>query len=67
MKLYIEKTEMRSAGILRDAFAVVDEEGRLASMGYPSRYLAAKVRDELVDEIADYEIGKGKRPQRKKG
>ena len=60
MKLYIQKKEVRAGGMLQDAFVVVDETGFAVSVPMPSRYYANKVRQELVDELDDYEIGKGK-------
>lgn len=64
MKLYIDRVEFRSGGMLREGYAVVDENGKAVSLPKPSRYLADKERAELVAEIADYERGTGRRPNR---
>lgn len=63
MKLYIEQREVRTnGGLLISGFAIVDEDGHLVSMTYPTRYMANKVRQELIEEFSDYEAGKGKPP-----
>lgn len=61
MKLYVEKREIRSGGVLRDAFYVVDETGKTMSPPFPTRHLAKIDRQKLVDDLSDYEIGTGRR------
>jgi len=61
--LYIEAREIRSAGMPREAFFIVDQDGKAISQPYPTRYVANRQRELYAADFSDVQIGIRKRPR----